>query len=253
MKITQEEFEKISGLLPVQRGNVSMTNIQLLNAILYVAEQGCKWRGLPESLGKRDTVYKRANRWAKSGVLDRVFEALQKKQIARLKIGHVSLGSTGIKVHPDAHGALGALKKTAGKASGKAAAGRTQRVVSASDTVAIDFSLSGGEAGGGPEGRKLLRQIGNREKKIYLIMDRAYEGDETCALAVALGYIPVVPPKSSRKDPREHDRELYKKRNEIERFFRRYKRFRRVCTRYDKLDGMFLMFFTFALIFDALL
>jgi transposase len=123
MKITQEEFEKISDLLPVQRGNVSMTNVQLLNAILYVAEQGCKWRGLPENLGKWDTVYKRANRWAKSGVLDRVFQVLQKEQIIRLRIEHVSLDSTNIKVHPDAHGAL---KKTADKASGKAAAGGTQ-------------------------------------------------------------------------------------------------------------------------------
>jgi transposase len=75
-----------------------------------------------------------------------------------------------------------------------------------------------------------------------------YEGDETRAPAISLGYIPVVPPKKNRKHPWEYDKELYKKRNEAERFFRRYKRFRRVCTRYDKPDVMFLTYFTFALI-----
>ena len=44
MQITQEQYEKIAKYLPRQRGNVSMSNLQLLNAILYVTENGCKWR-----------------------------------------------------------------------------------------------------------------------------------------------------------------------------------------------------------------
>jgi transposase len=99
--------------------------------------------------------------------------------------------------------------------------------------------LSSGEAGDGPQGRKLLKKLGHTKETIALLMDRAYEGDETRALAVSLGYTLVVPPKSNRKDSWEYDKEMYKKRNEIERFFRRYKRFRRVCTRYDKLDLCF--------------
>jgi transposase len=125
-------------------------------------------------------------------------------------------------------------------------------VVAANDKVAIGFLLSSGEAGDAPKGRELLEQLGHTEVVIALLMDRAYEGDETRALAISLGYTPVVPPKSNRLQPWEYDKELYKKRNEVERFFRRYKRFRRVCTRYDKLDIMYLAFFVFALIFDAL-
>ena len=45
MEITEEQYARIKDSLPVQRGNVSLTNLQVLNAILYVAEQGCKWRG----------------------------------------------------------------------------------------------------------------------------------------------------------------------------------------------------------------
>jgi transposase len=52
-------------------------------------------------------------------------------------------------------------------------------------------------------------------------MDKAYEGDETRKLAAELGFSPVVPPKNSRTEPWEHDKELYKKRNEVERLFRR--------------------------------
>ena len=67
-----------------------------------------------------------------------------------------------------------------------------------------------------------------------------------------LNYTPAVPPKKNRIDPWEYDKELYKKRNEIERFFRRIKRFRRVFTRYDKLDIIFSGFILIAMIFDAL-
>jgi transposase len=84
-------------------------------------------------------------------------------------------------------------------------------------------------------------------------MDRACEGAETRALAISLGCAPVVPPKKNRRAPWECDREPYKKRNEVERFFRRHRRFRRVCARYDKPGRMFLMFFLLALIHDLLL
>ena len=83
-------------------------------------------------------------------------------------------------------------------------------------------------------------------------MDRAYEGDNMRATAVELGNNPVVPPKKNRIDPWEYDEELYKRRNEIERFFRRIKRFRRVFTRYDKLDIVFAGFILFAMIIDVL-
>ena len=77
-----------------------------MNAVLYVAEQGCKWRGLPKRFGRWHTVYMRMNRWSKAGVLDRVFEKLQMEQIVRIKLEAVSLDSTSIKVHADGTGAL---------------------------------------------------------------------------------------------------------------------------------------------------
>ena len=94
MEITEAQFAQIEGCLPLQRGNVSLSNLRVLNAILFVAEHGCKWRGLPKRFGNWHTIYTRMNRWSKSGVLDRVFERLQQSQIVRIKIEAVSLDST---------------------------------------------------------------------------------------------------------------------------------------------------------------
>lgn len=106
MEITPAQFAQIEHYLPTQRGNVSLSNLDVLNAILYVAEHGCKWRGLPSRFGNWHTIYTRMNRWAKAGVLDRVFEQLQQSQVVHIKIEAVSLDSTSIKVHPDGTGAL---------------------------------------------------------------------------------------------------------------------------------------------------
>ncbi len=51
MEITAEQFGRIEPFLPVQRGNVSLSNLQVVNAILHVAENGCKWRALPKRFG----------------------------------------------------------------------------------------------------------------------------------------------------------------------------------------------------------
>ena len=109
MEITEAQYRRIEPILPRQRGNVRLSNLEVLNAILYVAEQGCKWRGLPKRFGNWHTIYTRMNRWSKSGVLDRLFEKLQREQMVRVKIEAVSLDSTIVKVHPDG---TGALKKT---------------------------------------------------------------------------------------------------------------------------------------------
>jgi transposase len=109
MEITEAQYRRIEACLPLQRGNVNVGNLQVVNAILHVAEQGCKWRALPRRFGNWHTIYTRMNRWSKAGILARLFEHLQRQQIIRIKIEAVSLDSTIVKVHPDG---TGALKKT---------------------------------------------------------------------------------------------------------------------------------------------
>ena len=125
-------------------------------------------------------------------------------------------------------------------------------MVAANARTAITFALSPGQAHDAPEARELLRKLGKAQWPIHLIMDRAYEGDQTRQLALDLNFIPVVPPKSNRLTAWEYNREMYKRRNEIERLFRRLKGFRRIFSRFEKLDVMFIAFIHFALIAEAL-
>ena len=116
MKISEKQYERIAVHFPVQRGNVKTENRDFINAILYMAENGCKWRALPREFGSWSTIYKKFSRWAKNGVLQRIFAALQAEEIIAVHIEVLALDSTSCKVHPDGHGAL---KNSGHKLSGK--------------------------------------------------------------------------------------------------------------------------------------
>ena len=98
----------------------------------------------------------------------------------------------------------------------------------------------------------MLRSLGATSRPIHLLMDRAYEGNETRQLALDLGSIPVVLPMKTRIEPWKYDRQMYKRRNEVERLFRRLKGFRRIFSRFEKLDSMFLGFLSSVLVVDGL-
>src|SRR6187402_1803914 len=77
-------------------------------------------------------------------------------------------------------------------------------------------------------------------------------GKRDTAACAGPGFIPVVPPMSTRVEPWEYDRAMYKRRNEVERLFRRLKGYRRIFSRFEKLDLMFLGFISFVLVADGL-
>ena len=70
-------------------------------------------------------------------------------------------------------------------------------------------------------------------------------------LAQGLGFVPIVPPNPPRCKPWEYDKALYRQRNIVERLFRRLKAWRRILTRYDKLDSMFAAFISCVLIAES--
>lgn len=106
MRLTEKQYQKIEPLLPIARGNVRVDNLTFLNAILYVAENGCKWRALPRRYGHWNTVYRRFRRWAENGVLSQVLEVLQKEELIGADFSVLSLDSTFVKSSPSAAGAL---------------------------------------------------------------------------------------------------------------------------------------------------
>ena len=66
-------------------------------------------------------------------------------------------------------------------------------MVAADARTAVTFSLSPGQAHDAPEGHELLSRIGPTDRPLHLLMDRAYEGNETRQLALDLSFIPSSP------------------------------------------------------------
>jgi transposase len=106
MEITKEQYDKIKHLLPVQHGNVTIENITFINALLYICENGCKWRRLPKEFGKWHSIYKRYRYWLEKGYIDKLFQALCVEKLANQKRLVFLLDSMTVSVHPDACGAL---------------------------------------------------------------------------------------------------------------------------------------------------
>ena len=74
----------------------------------------------------------------------------------------------------------------------------------------------------------------------HAIMDKGYDSNRIREQLLAHDMLPVIPPKSNRTEAIEYDTELYKLREQVERFFNRLKQFRRIATRYEKLSQTFL-------------
>ena len=123
MTLTPKHLELIQDILPTQRKPEDVEMIDFLNAVLYVIENGCKWRALPKEFGNWHTIYTRFNRWCKNGVFEQIFTALQERNIIDIRTKFVCIDSTSIKVHPDG---CGALKKHGKQAMGHSKGGLHQ-------------------------------------------------------------------------------------------------------------------------------
>ena len=105
-KFTVKHFNRIKHIFPVQRGYIKYSNYQVMKAMLYALENGGKWRQLPKSYGNWNALYRRVNRWAKTGILAEIFEYLYREKITSADIDALCIDSTVVKVHPNACGAL---------------------------------------------------------------------------------------------------------------------------------------------------
>lgn len=86
-----------------------------------------------------------------------------------------------------------------------------------------------------------------------IIADKAYDADWILDLIGEQFMLAVVPPTKSRKVARDYDKELYKERNAVERFFARIKNYRGIATRYEKTASSFLAMLHFACVKSCLL
>jgi len=80
----------------------------------------------------------------------------------------------------------------------------------------------------------------------HVIADKAFDAQHIVDAIVKQGAVPVIPPRKNRRDQRAYDKHLYKERHLVECFFCKIKEFRRVATRYDKLEITYLTMVTIA-------
>jgi transposase len=97
----------------------------------------------------------------------------------------------------------------------------------------IKFALTGGQRGDAPQGEQLLASF-EREQIGTLVADAAYDSDAIRKRGKQLKSKVCIKPNSTRNVKKRYDRNVYKNRNQIERFFGRIKRYRRIATRFEK-------------------
>lgn len=140
-----------------------------------------------------------------------------------------------------AHQASAGARKTAGpQAIGITRGGPNTKIHAVCDALGnpLRFVLTPGQQHDSKPVQELLENLPAKA----LLADKAYDSDEIVQFVQDQGVQAIIPCKANRKQQREWDKQRYEARHLIENLFQRMKVFRRVATRYDKLDERFLGF-----------
>ena len=105
----------------------------------------------------------------------------------------------------------------------------------------LDFVLTPGQAHDCPQADGLLSGYCSD----YVIADKGYDSADLVELIEEMGAVSVIPSRINSKQPREYDLYLYQERHLVECFFNKIKWFRRIFTRFEKLDRNYLGFLSF--------
>ena len=236
--VTDEQWKRIQPLLPPEytgkKGRPRKDNRKMLNGMLWMNHSGAQWRQLPERYGPWQSVYARFGKWRDDGVWENIFSQLNQDA----DIENLSIDSTCVKVHESSNGG----EKTENKAVWRTKGGLNTKIHAIVDGLGnpVAFLLSPGNDNDSTHAIELMNKADITGSN--LLGDKAYGTKEILAYIKEHGATAVIPPKSNSKDPWPVDFYLYKERHLVECFFQKIKWFRRVATRYDKLDSSFLVF-----------
>ena len=215
----------------------------MVTAIWYVLRTGCPWRDVPAQYGSWSSVYTRWRRWTASGLWHRLLARLARGAKGRLR----HLDCSHIKLHQDgANPRGGQLAQAIGRTKG----GLNTKLAAVVDQHgrAVAVALAPG-----PQHDLLavtpLRRCLRRHR---VVADKGFDADAFRADLRTQHSRCCIPPRQGRRQPARFHRGYYRHRHHIENFFGRIKKFRRICTRYEKLATTFLAFVLFAAALDWL-
>lgn len=129
---------------------------------------------------------------------------------------------------------------------GRSRGGLSTKIHASTDALGLPVRLIAGpgQQNDAARGEELINGL----QAGAVLADKGYDSDQLRQKIKNQGGQSVIPPRKHRKVPIIYDKDLYKERNAVERFFNKLKHFRRVATRYDKLLINFLGFVKIAAI-----
>ncbi|MBY5774945.1 IS5 family transposase [Rhizobium leguminosarum] len=217
-------------------------NRLFLDALLWMARSGGRWRDLPERLGDYRSVKRRYYRWIEMGVLDEMLAVLAREA----DLEWLMIDSTIVRAHQHAAGARKEKGGPDAQGLGRSRGGLSTKIHAATEALGLPIRLIGSP--GQRNDIAFAHDLINGFEAGAAIADKGYDADHLCDRIANSATELVIPPKRNRKVQRGYDADLYKERNRIERFFNKLKQFRRVATRYDKLLVNFMGFVKLAAI-----
>ena len=230
--LDDEQWARVSRLVPRGRGRPGASHRGFLDALMWIAVTGSPWRDLPITFGAWNVVYQRFSYWCKKGWLEAIFQGLQQPDMEE-----VMIDSTCCRAH---QASAGARKSSGPQAIGLTRGGLNTKIHAMCDALGnpIRLVLTAGQRHDSKVAVELLKGVPAKA----VIADKAYDSNEIVDHAQGSGMQVVIPAKANRKQPRALDKDRYKARHLVENLFQRMKVFRRVATRFEKLDCMFLGF-----------
>jgi transposase len=240
--IRDEDWDRIKDRLPGRagaRGAPARDNRRFIDAILWIAKTGAPWRDLPEYFGKWNTIWRRFDRWARKGIWHKLFGDFQDPDLEWLV-----LDSTVVRAHPHAAGARKSSGGQDAQSLGRSRGGFGTKVHVAVSGLLLPvvLLLSPGQQADVSHAKALLAGVPAGSEVKAVIADKGYDSKAVVEAIQAMGAEAVIPSLSTRKEQRDYDKDRYKDRNLVERFWQKVKQFRRVATRYEKTGRNFLAF-----------